>query len=257
MKRLLLALSVVLAIASPASAALALVGSPHTSAFTTPGTTITTPSATYTTGNLIVVTVQFQDTSGANGVSVADPTNGAYTPTTHSQFIDSPVPNRQYIAYFKNATGFTGQITATCSGGGCAYSTITSYEVSGADTSAPFVTDGTSSASSGTTISSGTLTVTGSSFFVCVFESDDAGDNALTPTPFSGYTQANLDGAKYIWGSYHIAASSEACGATTVNTGKKYGIIGAAFKAASGASPTCVPTLSMLGVSSCGDVDPR
>lgn len=180
-----------------------------------------------TSGSLLVVLIQAQS-GGAAVSSITDSVGGGtntYTVTAGSPS-NSGGANYQYIAYAKNVTGGASFNVTVTWGSAFAYFCFAVYEISGADTTAPFVTDSTGSGSS-TAATTGTLTLTGNSIICAIAEADAKGFVAGT-----GYTLFQTDDLGFISDEYHITGSSEAA-AMTVGSGN-WGIMGAAFKEAGG-----------------------
>jgi hypothetical protein len=107
---------------------------------------------------------------------------------------------------------------------------MAAYEVADADT---FVID---SGGQGTTpaIDSGVLSLGGADcIIIAQMETDTRGISAFGP----GYTGNSSDGTNYIYDEYHVTSVDEAATATAAGSAN-WGIIAAAFKAASGPPPT-------------------
>ena len=188
----------------------------------------TFPSAV-TGGSLIIVT-GFYQLSGGTISSVTDGTN-SYTATTSTPFVHNSTSNHSFIYYAKNVTGGSFTVSVNFSGSST-YTALTLYEIGGASTTAPFVTDATGTAGSGASMSTGTLTLGGKNcIIVSDYESDYSGQNSNTPTPFSGYTQTQTDSLKYTWSARTTTlptATDQTAGATAGGS-NIWGIIAAAF----------------------------
>lgn len=185
-----------------------------------------------TSGSLIVVVIQAQS-SGTAISSITDSVGGGtntYTVTAGSPG-NNGGNNYEYIAYATNVTGGSSFTVTVTFGSSVAYFCFAVYEISGADTTAPFVTDGKGQGSS-TTPATASLTLTGNSVILAIAESDSGSFSAAG----SGYTKFQTDDNGFIEDEYHITSSSEAATFTTGNA--PWGIIAAAFKEAGGAATT-------------------
>lgn len=194
-------------------------------------------------GNMIEVVIQVQNvTFPITVTSVTDTLGNTYvaTPGSPMQQATGGGVNWQFIFYAKNISGGSANSVTANFDQTSSYTTITAKEVSGADTTNPFVTESEAS-NTGTSISTGTLSLTGLSCFITeIFESDGAGATSTTPTPFTGYTQFMADAIGYLWDGYHITSTDEVAGATCP-TSAGWSIIAAAFKAASGGAAFIAP----------------
>lgn len=209
--------------------ALAFVSRANTPTHTT-GTTLSSPSQSHTTGNLLVVCIQAQD-GGVVPTSVTDTAGNTYTKATNSPSNNNGGVNYDYIYYAKNITGNASNVVTSTWATGWNYLAITVYEFSGADTTAPFVTD-SKSAGSGFALSTGTLSLGGVSCVIVSFMEGDGGVPGMTAG--TGYTGATTDDAGYIFDEYHITSTDEA-GTATQPTSANWGIGAAAFKVAAAA----------------------
>lgn len=243
MRRLCSALVVALVLwTQPASAAIALVSRANTPTHATT-TSLQSPAQTHTAGNLLVVVLEAQLQIGPTTItSVSDLSSGAntFTVTPSTPFNESGGANAFAIYYAKNITGVASNVITVALSGSTSYCTITVYEFSGIDTTSPFVADSSGTAASGTAIATGTITLTGSSVIVAVYQASAA------PTAGTGYTQAQEDDNGFVFDSYHLTASSEAATAT-MGGSALWGILAAGFKAAGGAA-TAPCMRSLLGV---------
>lgn len=208
--------------------ALAFVSRANTPTHAT-GTSVASPAQSHTTGNLLVVCIQAQ--SGGTALSsVTDTAGNTYTKTTSSPVNNGGGVNYDYIYYAKNVTGNASNIITATWAVSYNYLAIAVYEFSGADTTAPFVTDSTGSGAS-TNMTTGTLSLGGvSCVIVAIMENDSANVTAAG----TGYTKAITDDGGYIVDEYHITSTDEAATATQA-ANLAYGIIGAAFKVAAAA----------------------
>jgi hypothetical protein len=128
----------------------------------TPETTLTIASATYTSGNTLVVSGKWE--GNVTITSIADSTNGSYTLKTEEVHSSGVAPRCQQ-AHIGNITGFTGTITVTFSGTGATWSHFAVSEYSGmpaaADNSDQFITaEGSFSTPSTNPPASGNVTTT-------------------------------------------------------------------------------------------------
>lgn len=198
-------------------------------------TSLATPSwgSNTTAGNAIVVVIQVQKQDGSSGNPqpvITSLSNGAdtFVATAGSPVSTPDAVSYQSIWYAKNiAGGSTTGITANFDHNS-SYTTITAFEVSGLDTSSPFVTEAEANGT-GTSITTASLSL--SSLNCAIFGIYACG--GPTPTPFTSYTQTAADAAGYIYDAYHLnIASDEAAGAT--QSSAAFSIIAAAFKEAGG-----------------------
>lgn len=198
------------------------------SSSTTPS--LNTSATNHTTGNLIYVWINIQNSGAA--VTITDTAGNTYIQ------IGSPLQenpgggggNWESQFYAKNITGNASNvINASWAGTPSGYNALVAYQVSGLDTVSPFVTSSSGTTSGGNPITTGTLTLTGSSIILGGMESD-----TQSMTPIGGYTLTTVtDGlGGYTATQYHVTSTSEVCSAN--GGGSEYIIIAAAFKAASG-----------------------
>lgn len=182
-------------------------------------------------GHLIGTLIQVQGTTIS---AVTDTLSDSYTATPQSLFTNSGGSNRQAIYYAITGSSGTNSVTATLAGTST-YTTITACEISGVDTMSPFIDDASGS-QIGTSITTDDVLALGgeTSIILAIFESNDAGANSSTPTPFSGYTFSKADGtAGYVWTGYHAGISSNEVAGATTGGSDLYGILAAAFRAGS------------------------
>lgn len=135
------------------------------------------------------------------------------------------------IHYAVNVSNSTDAVTASF-GTNSDYTTITVFEVSGNDTSSPFVDDDAATQiGADATITTGTLSLSGNTSIIFGSIVSLATGNGAGITGFTGYTVTQSDsGTPYVWDEYHVPVSSnEAAGATT-DFGDDWAIIAAAFK---------------------------
>lgn len=190
------------------------------------GSTIATPSRAHTAGNLLVAMFSWQISSFT---SIAD-TAGNTWHDTGINFTGGNNIMRIYYAY--NISGNASNVvTVTLSGGGT-YRTIVVYEISGAGTSDPLNTTSTGTDTTGTSITTATLTISATSEIICALVV-----GSPTITGGSGYTLVNFgltgsDPTAYFADEYHIISASEA--ATASNGSSAFWCVAAAsFKVAS------------------------
>lgn len=190
-------------------------------------------------GNLIVVT-GFYQLAGGTISSIGDGTN-TYAQTTSSPFAHTNNGNHSFCAYAKNVTGGVAPTVSVNLSGSSTYNAITIYEISGASTTVPFVTDSTGSAATGTSMSTGTLSLGGKNCIICSdYESDYSGANSNTPTAFANYTQTQTDSLKYTWSAHTttIPTATDQTAGATAGGSNIWGILAAAFTDGTGGSPT-------------------
>jgi hypothetical protein len=187
------------------------------------GTTFTTPAHTHAAGNLLALVLQSQ-LAGASVSSVTNTAGDTWHATTHTPQAGTG-QNLQLIYYVNSTLGNASDVVTLVMSGSTNYTTITCYEFSGCDATAPYVADSGASAGSGTAINSGVITLAGSSVIVATYETDGA-----SSTPGPGYTQTTTDTNSVVYDAYHMTATSEA--ATATAGAGAWVILAAAFKVA-------------------------
>lgn len=200
--------------------------------------TLATASASTTTGNLIWVWANAQN-SGAT-ITVTDTAGNTYTQ------IGTPVQsnpggggvNYGYQFYAKNITGNASNVV-TMHGTFAGYTVIAMYEISGLDIVSPLV-DNKTAAGTGNPAATASLTLSGSSIILAGTEQD--GQSIVAG---SGYTLTRItDGlGSYTADEYQITSTSQTASVTSGGGG--WQMVAAAFKAASSVSPS-----TFTGVSS-------
>lgn len=207
------------------------------------GSSLVTPTfgSNPVAGNLIAVAIQRQQSGVAVAInSVQDTLGNNYVLSPMGHFDNHPggisTRNIQSWYYAKNIAGGGPNAVTVSFASNVSYSTITAFEIAGADKVDPYLTGGSDTAGSGTTFSTGSLSISLEAIVLAIFESDQAGNTSTTPTPFSGFTQNQADALKYIWDTYRIVSADVAAGAT-IGAAHKFGILGVAFKAAVAGAP--------------------
>lgn len=189
-------------------------------------------------GNLLVVGVQSQNSGGA--ISVTDGAGNTYTVTPGSPVTQGA--NKEWLFYAKNVTG--GNLLLTISSdAGETYNTVVCYEISGADTTAPFVVE-SQGAGTGTSLSTGTLSLGGVNCFIVA---QILVNTAGTFSAGSGYTSPSYqDGFSFITDEYKTTSSDSVADGTQGGS-SAWAIIAAAFKEAGGGGATGQPTTRRWG----------
>jgi hypothetical protein len=231
MRRLLLWATLLCCVLSavPAHAATAVVQRKNNSAGSASSLATGNFSTSPAVNSLIVVLIQGQ---GVGVTSVTDTIGNTYHATTSTTFAPGVTSNQHSIYYATNTTASTDSVTVTYAGTST-YSSITAYEVSGAATASPFVDDSTGEMIA-TTIATSNVNVSAQNVIIfTIFESNYAGANAETPTPFTGYTLAKSDTLGYVWDGYHNGVTGAEPAGATVSGADGADIIAAAFKVAS------------------------
>lgn len=203
-------------------------------------------AGTVGTGNLLVVSIQIQD--GGGGItSIVDSGSNSYTTVTGSPAHASGSSNYEYLAYAKNVTGGSSfSVTVTMAVAG-AYYYVSVYEISGADTTTPLITQSTGTGNSGVA-ATGTLSISQNA--IIVFQSElDADGGLANETLTSGGTMFSPD-SQFLFDGYHSVSGSEAVTITAGGGTGRWQIIAAAFAEAGGGSPPAatVKSLAALGV---------
>lgn len=189
-----------------------------------------TAAASHTTGNLLVVFVSFQTIIGATSVTLSDTAGNTYTAIGT---LLARGTNRLQLWYCANCTGNASNIvTATAVGGSAPELAVSVRQFSGAATSSVLEGSPPTATGSGTSISSGSVTVTASEAVIVAGMEADA-KNFVAGT---GYTLDTFTGASGLFfaDEYHIVTASEA--ATASCSSGAWGICAAAFKAAADVS---------------------
>lgn len=218
--------------AAPFLGTLTLVSRTATSTGVT-ASSVAAPAQTHTAGNLLVALV-FHEGAGFDPPSeVTGITNTAgdvWSKTTSTPY-DDPV-NSSYVVeawYVLSTKGATNDVVTATLNANTPYCTIVVFEINNSAGSFLYNMDsvGSHNASS-TAITTGTLTITGESVVLALYETD-AGS---PPTSPSG-TQGSSDGGGRVYDSYQFTSTSGAASATSSGVGG-WTILAAAFTATTG-----------------------
>lgn len=232
--------------AQPASAAIALVGTPVDFYNSGAASSMAFPSVSHTAGNTVIVVVSQQGV--ANNISSIS--NTALDTWQHagSEFAGTGQTNLLNIYYVCSTAGNGSDVVTVNLGSSAAFRAGSVYEFSGMDTStATSCLNTTASGTAGggvtTAIATSSITLSASSeVIVAIMEMDGS-----TATAGTGYT-LRAQGA-FFAAEYHITSSSEAATATAATNGK-WTILAGAFKGAAGVggATSWFPGMTMLGV---------
>lgn len=207
--------------------ALAVVQGPaHGGTSASAGSVAVTYGSTTASGNLLVALI-----TRTTGHAVSSVTDSAGNSWVQAGTTLSNADNNDFdIWYAKNATANAGAVTATLASA-TTYLQMAIYEVSGADTSAPYDTSATGSGF-GTAVASGTLTLaTANEIIFAMVIATPPGVTQGTNYTGTNYTVTG-DANAYFLAEYHIVTANEA--ATASASSGNWGILAAAFKAAGG-----------------------
>lgn len=195
---------------------------------TASATSVASPAQTHTAGRLLVALIKNATGDLVSGVSDLGGNTWTKAGTTFAGGSYSFV-----IYYAKNILGFTNNVVTAAFSSGAIYRSITVYEISGADTSAPLGDIQTGLAASGTAVATATLSVTAAQEIILAHMTEDNGAGIVGG---SGYTLVNyaITGDANPWFSdeYHIVTASEAATATRTSGSFGWRIQAASFKAA-------------------------
>lgn len=253
MRRLILALALVLAWAGAASAQFTLVGQNvgYCAAVTSCNFDA---SITAQAGDLSVVSLAFNAGSGdvcVSGVSVSDATNGAYTINASNNICDSGNTNRTVIiAYFINsgAAALTPTASWTTSSLSAYHHAV--YRPTGTVTADQFneINNNTNT----TSHSHGSITSTGQGLIVTASRQSTDGGVETVATGFTAASNNQLPDSVYDYYQYKITTTGETTTATytTTNSIKSLGAI-ASFLDSGGGGATCTGGLTLLGAGKC------
>lgn len=208
------------------SAAIAFVqrAAPNGATTSLAATAVTTAIAT-TTGDVLLCGIEGQ----SNTISSVTDTAGNTYLAAVSDYVFSN--NRLSIWYAYNITGNASNVTTVTYSSAQTYESVACYEFSGFGASDPL--DGTATNNgSGTSVTSGSVSVTGSEDVIFAFGvTNAAGWVAGTGYSLTDYNVSG-DATKYFAHEYHIVTASEAATATVTSAG--WAIVAAAFKGTGG-----------------------
>ena len=202
-------------------------------------TTVAAPATSHTTGNGLVVLVQFQPTAGT-GVSIADTALNPYFEV--GSILNGVGTNKVRMFRAYNITGHASNVVTATINSASTYRSITVYQFSGLDTSDPLGSAPNGSTGNSTAISSASVTVTAAEEVIVMFceaDNDTISNATYNLTNFA----VTGDAVKYFADGYHIVTASEAATATCAS-GPWY-IKAASFKAP--AAATGQPTMRRWG----------
>lgn len=186
-----------------------------------------TAAASHTAGNLLIVSTSFQST--ATSITVSDTAGNTYTAVGT---VLAQGTNRHQLWYCNNCLGnAANQVTITTVGGNSTFLTVSVLQFSGQDTSSVLEASHPGATGSGTSISSGSVTVTAANAVIVAFMGA-AGKGLGGGTGYTMNVFAGASGA-FFADEYHIVSASEAATATCGSG--TWGICAAAFKEAAAA----------------------
>lgn len=256
MKRLLLALALVLGVSVPASATWALTqAAVHTQTSSSGATTVTaTLGSTPVTGHLMIgLLLWFDGTNSTAGTpTVKDANNVSFTKTTNSPSNARPTTSGIiYIFYLQVPATANGAITTTFNsigGGGAATLWVLEFTpTSGSNGS--FDTDVAGTGTTGTTVNTPTVTQTQANdlmIFAALSDHQVSSVDSPWTQVAAGIANQFSEGIGYI-----LAQSSSQAAAATQNTSSGWDSIGASFKFTPAGGGGCVPTGMLFGFERC------
>lgn len=201
-------------------------------------TSFALPALNCTTGNLIVVLWTSQEGSGGDTVTASDTAGNTYTGLTIRGSGGGGASAKILYAY--NITGSASNVITVTIGTSRRYMVATAMQFSGMDTtSGVYVGESGGVASATTTISAGSISVTGNAVAVGCFSST----NDRTWTAGSGYTEV-YDGGGSHMSEYQIGTASSYNPGATASDSSNLVAAAAVFKEASTGSHTTTGALS-------------
>lgn len=212
------------------------------------GASDTTTAFNLAAGNLVYFWSNIQHASGqpcATITSITDTAGNTYTQIGSAFDIGNNSLNCLYQWYAKNTIANASDVlTINYSNANGSYFTMVTYQFSGVDTVNPLVTSGTGSIGNvGATVSTPTLTLTGSSVIVAGTEMD-----GQPITAGSGYTLTRVtDGfGGYTADEYQFTSTSQTASAVQfTGGGGAAGIVAAVFQAPP--ISTFIPRIIIMG----------
>lgn len=194
-----------------------------------PASSVVTTAASTTTGNLLVVGIGRSQL--ANVSSVVDTAGNTWIQAINNSAYTT---NRTDIWYAYNITGNAANIVTVTFALATVYAHVACYEFSGFSTTDPLDATVANVTGSGTSISTGTVSVAGSEDVIVAKIVADSNGMAAG----SGYTLTDFavsgDATKYFADEYKIVTASEAATATCSSGG--WGACAASFKIVTAAS---------------------